>query len=126
MSTPKPKSLKQLTREWDKRLKDSGFEDIEQRDGRLKRWESHFFKQRPDVEFQEAKTSYYRMAGYFLHEHKFEDDVIKLIWQLHSEGLGQRTIIKELKHRGLRGHFNFVGSTIRTLAALMKKRYANG
>lgn len=127
------KDFKKLQREWNKRLKDSGFKDIEQPDGRLKRWDSHYFQlqfsqnhQGLTKEYQESKIAYYRMAGYFLNDYKFQDEVEKLIWNMHSEGVGQRAIIKELKHRGLRGHFDYVGGTIRRLAAEMKKRYQNG
>lgn len=122
------KELKKLQREWNKKLKDSGFVDAEEPDGRLKRWHGHYFhnRYRPDPEFQASKEEYYRMAGHFLYDHAFEDDVQRLIWSMHAEGKGQRVIIKELKHRGLRGHFDFVGSTIRNLAIAMKKRYQNG
>ncbi len=128
-----PKDFKKLQREWNKKLKDSGFNDIEQANGLLKRWDSHYFQlqfsqnhQGLTKEFQESKMAYYRMAGYFLNDYKFTDESEKLIWTMHAEGKGQRSIIKELKHRGLRGHFDFVGATIRRLVVEMKKRYQGG
>lgn len=117
---------KKLAREWAKKLKDSGFVDIEETDGRLKKWESHFFTHRPDKVFQDAKAEYYRMAGHFLHDHLFVDEEEKLIWTLHADGKGQRQIIKEMQRRGYVAHFNKVGSIVRRLSAEMKKSHQEG
>ncbi len=117
---------KKLARLWAKKLANSGFEDIEQSDGRLKKWEAHYFNHRPDKPFQEAKTAYYRMAGYLLHDHIFEDEKEKLIWSLHAEGKGQRQIIRELHKQGHQACFDSLRPVINKLSAEMKRKYQEG
>lgn len=96
--------FKKLKKEWDQKLKESGFEDIEFDENHLRKHDDYMFRNRLakyGPTFFEAKQQYYRLAGQFLENHKFEDSDEKLIWQLHSDGVSGRDIVKELKKRGI-------------------------
>lgn len=87
---PNNKDFKKLQAEWDKKLKDDGFEDAENRDGTLKIWHdlhfrkpSHDTNQRADFE---ATSEYYRLTSQFLHSHQFSSLSERHIWELHCEG----------------------------------------
>lgn len=87
--------FEKIQAEWDKKLKESGFVDQEQRDGRLKSW-SNKYKTGDPVRYQ-AKEEYYRAAGQFLYDHKFERPVERRIWELHSQGMARLNIVKALR-----------------------------
>ncbi len=97
------KKLNKLKDKWYAKLEREGFNDIEQEDGRLKSWSMHFVQARygNTAEF-EAKQDYYRLAGQLLHEHKFESELEKLIWEKHCEGETVRGIVTMLKKLGTR------------------------
>lgn len=106
-----PKNLKTLTKTWYKKLKDSGFNDIEQENGLLKDYSNRFYRSQFKEDsgdslenkiqsktlINEAKEEYYRLAGQFLHEHNFNSLVDRHIWKSHSEGLSSRAISKNLR-----------------------------
>ena len=81
---------------WYKKLKKSGFEDIEQDDFNLKTNSSVFFKNHT-FEVWTAKATYYQMASNFLEEYKFNSRIEKVIWEYHSNGISFRDISKLLK-----------------------------
>ena len=93
------KEYKTLVAKWEKKLEESGLENIEQPDGNLKLWASQFFKVRYDATVFEAKEQYYRLAGQFLNDYRFEDKLDKQIWKMHAEGMSIRTIVK-LRRKG--------------------------
>ena len=103
---PKSKKLKALQAVWYKKLKDTGFEDIEDTSNDqefLKSWHSSYFQVRNTPDEFEAHREYYSMAGKFL-EDQFKGqqyDIFKknpsgVVWELHSEGLSIRNIAKNL------------------------------
>jgi hypothetical protein len=47
--------------------------------------------------WKESQAEYYRLASQYLHEKEFKTIRARIIWQLHSEGLSQYKIAKELK-----------------------------
>lgn len=116
---------KQLKTKWDDKLESSGFEDIEQDDGRLKLWAAHYFKSRfknpSDLEFQKAKEAYYRRASQFLFEHDFTDKRAKRIWELHSKGVSIRSIVIILKKEGFKAYKCIVHDAIKLLSKEMKE-----
>lgn len=122
MSQFKTKEFLALKKKWDKKLKSSGFEDIEQDDGNLKLWSSHFFKVRFNETLFGAKEEYYRLAGQFLHEKVFKDHKTKLIWQLHSEGISIRDIVIALKKRGFKAYKNAVHRIVQDLTEQMLEK----
>lgn len=126
------KEYKKLEAIWDKKLKKSGFEDIEQKDGNLKQWSTRRFWQNiQNTHYEDRKVSYdseeeyYRMAGHFLHEYEFSSKREKLMWSLHAEGLTMIAIAKILKQKNYKkfGGKSNVGRIILTLAAKMKEMY---
>ncbi len=94
------KDFKKLQALWDKKLADSGFVDAESRNGSLKDYHSFRLQKTDrsclDPVSLEAKESYYRFAGQFLHSHTFGSEVERTIWTLHGEGLSVRNIGKHL------------------------------
>lgn len=100
---PKSKDLKELTKTWYKKLEDSGFNDIEQEDSVLKHHHGPWFHMMYDKDPNAVKhkVRYYRLAGFFLNEHKFAKLIHKAIWEYHAQGLGCREIssILEEKHK---------------------------
>lgn len=103
MSQKKPRTeFEKLQAVWDKKLKDSGFNDIETRDDRLKSWSTKlFFYHQADA--WEAKRSYYQMAENFLTEYKFDTEREKTIWAYHAEGISCRDIAKIFKDAKIKG-----------------------
>lgn len=121
-----------LTKEWDKKLKKSGFEDIEQPNGQLKTWSSQFYRptkthrgtvDEDKVAVLELKSEYYRLAEHFLNQYKFESKYEKAAWKLHSEGKSYRTIVNSLKFKFPNNEFainkDSVNSLIKGLAKQM-------
>lgn len=87
-----------LKAEWNKKLKDSGFEDIERADGTLK----------PEVDYRsldgtrgnglkDARQEYDDIVQHFLNHGNFTNLVDYTVWKLHSEGMSYRDISNELK-----------------------------
>jgi hypothetical protein len=97
-----PDEFKKLQAKWDKKLADDGFFDIEQRDGNLKVWASHLHKVHYNETLYRAKEDYYRLAGQFLHDHKFDSRLERAVWELHSTGVGMREIVVMLKKRRMK------------------------
>lgn len=124
MDQPSSKQFKKLQKQWYNRLKESGFEDIENSYGRLSgntvnRW---YY----DPTKVEAKTTYYRYASHFLNEHKFESKVHKYIWTLHAEGCGLREISAKLKAlRISKLKKSQIHNIVTELAKLMLEKYKN-
>lgn len=119
--------LKKLQKVWYDKLKKDGFEDIERDENRLKVYSSYRFgKKRGMIQAggYESKTEYYRLAGWFLHEHKFKSKVEKLIWQLHSEGKSGQVIAEILKKKKLKNiGRKTVWVIVNELETLMKQKY---
>jgi hypothetical protein len=90
---------KALLKEWDARLKLSGFEDAE--GGMVNGNNSCFSDGRMStarrMEYFLDSEEYFRLAGLFFHHHKFESPRDKYVWRLHSEGFSTRAISKETK-----------------------------
>jgi hypothetical protein len=90
----KKQSLQQLQQKWDLKLAKAGFVDIEDRaSGNLKEW--HSANQYLSPAHEEDKE-YYRLAGSFLHDHKWPSRLYKQIWELHSQGMPIRAIAAKL------------------------------
>jgi hypothetical protein len=109
----KKQTLKQLKAKWYKVLKDEGFKDIETNENYLKdstidRVGRNTFS-RLDSSDEEnsvpaltakavwnAKQDYYYYAEHFLNDYKFDSELEKNIWKLHSEGISVKDIFKTL------------------------------
>lgn len=107
---PSPKQIAY----WYKKLKQSGFKDIEDSKEDLIVHHSFDFMSHDPLRF-DSNRRYYELAGQLLNEHPFQDAVQKSIWRLHSEGNQNRAIAKKLKVTEWR-----VFTTIRDLSTLIK------
>lgn len=136
MSSPyNTKKFKDLKNLWYKKLKKSGFVEIENTNSEeeyLNRWDSSWFMNRQSnwrkvsaqpmdsgsqkSMFIQAKMEYFYMAGHFLTEYRFDSPRDKEIWKLHSEGMHHVEIAKITKVPK-----NRVGETVRRLAQEMLK-----
>lgn len=94
MSPQNSKEFLALQEKWYKKLKKSGFEDVETPDGKLKEWDSNFFRQQYDGIKVKAKERYYQLAGQFLHSHRFKNRLHRKIFKLHSQGFNKVEILK--------------------------------
>lgn len=96
------KEFKDLNAKWRKKLEKSGFEDIENDRGELRSSDSSEYIRNFDPIAAGAKEEYFRRAGFFLYEYKFETELERRIWELHVEGASIREIVRILKKRGLK------------------------
>lgn len=90
-------NFKKLQAKWYKKLKASGFEDIEDVSSPnelLKTWDSQYFLQRYDPGRFKAKERYFELARQFLQDHVFETTREKDIWAEHAEGRSTREIAR--------------------------------
>jgi 23S rRNA A2030 N6-methylase RlmJ len=118
------KEFKKLRDKWYKRLKDSGFVDIENKNGELLTSHADYFRYRQKMLGSttfEVKEEYYRLARQFLSDHKFADKREMLIWEYHSEGKSIREIVRRLKARGHTAYKDLVSNTVKELSQLMRE-----
>lgn len=109
------KKFEDLNKVWKDKLKESGFEDIEQDEDHLKTWHSKRFKTRSAREYGKEKLEYYRRARQFLHEYSFKNEAEYKVWKMHSDGISLADI--DLSLGGRHGKANYV---VRKLRILMK------
>lgn len=81
---------KKLQALWYQKLKDEGFNDIEQDNGALKRWDFSSFQDKDRIE---EVANYYHAATHYGHTtENFITIVEKYVWLAHSEGLSYRDV----------------------------------
>jgi len=107
------KQLAQLIKEWDEKLKASGFKDIEDRKrDTLKSWAGTTYltfnkdqekKIEPQRDYgystltwKQSQAEYFRLASQILHEATFKSEQHRIMWELHSEGYSGVEIAKQL------------------------------
>lgn len=93
-------NLKKLQKQWYKKLKKSGFNDIEDTNSPnefLNTWDSLYFLTHYSPGQFEAKQKYFTLARQFLEAHVFDTSKEKLIWSLYAEGMSIRGIARKLK-----------------------------
>lgn len=93
-------TLKALKTKWYRKLKNAGFNDIEDTNSPnefLKTWHSTWFKTHSTPESFKEKHRYYQMTTYFATSHTFSNKLEERIWCLHSEGLSYREIAKKVR-----------------------------
>lgn len=81
--------LRKLEREWDRKLKDDGFVDIEWR-----HTTGPDYIQRPRARIDEATGAYYRLAEQFAAQ--LEDEHERELWALHAQGKSRTRIKRSL------------------------------
>lgn len=101
------KGFKDLQVLWYQKLKDAGFEDIENtriEGAPLVYYHSHRFATAYNPLFFSQRQEYYRLAGIFLYHHEFDSSTERSIWELHSEGLSIAKIAIRLKVKAYVAH----------------------
>lgn len=116
------KEFKKLQADWDAKLKESGFEDAETRDGNLKTWHKYDVLDRFSREDGETKMEYFAAAGRFLHDYQFESLSERTVWQLHCEGLSIRQILKAIKDSKVKSKWK-VHQIVQKLKAAMVNKW---
>jgi hypothetical protein len=122
---PDEHDLQALQKIWYKKLRDSGFEDIEDVSSPqrfLKTWHSTYFFNRYTPETYEHKEMYYRMCSHFLHEYAFPTDRLKEIWKMHTEGMSLRSMSFLLKKRRIYLNKDKLNKIISNLVEVMKNQ----
>jgi hypothetical protein len=114
---------KTLQNKWNKLLKKSGFEDIEDSNGLLKEWSRKLFQVKgkyiENLTKQGAKEEYYRLAGHFLYDYKGFEPTSRYIWELHANGMSMREIVQKIK----RPSKSTIGTIIKNLSNEMIRMY---
>lgn len=106
---PPQTDFAKLQAEWDKKLADSGFVDVEDRRASgdlLKAWHGKYFQVRYTPDQFVAKREYYELATSFLNEFFFSEETLgyfgiidqdKRVWSLHADGKSIREIAALLR-----------------------------
>lgn len=96
------KSFKLLSTEWNKKLEDSGFEDVEfelKGDRGLKQRATNSYRQATKLE-RETRLEYYCFLGYLAHNTVFQNELEQIVMIRHSEGVSCKEISNEIgRHR---------------------------
>lgn len=106
----------ELQKQWYKKLKDTGFEDIEQDEEKLKNRTALQNLSKYEPITAAAKEEYYRLAGQFLYEYEFSNDRERVIWELHSDGNSIEKIVLNMNVRGYKVYKRLVHETLQRLA----------
>lgn len=115
MSPWKTSSLKELYKEWEKKLKDSGFEDAEQSVGNdrvLKQYATNFSRQEP-LDQTLARGRYYDLLLHRVNQSRFLDPVHKTIMHRTAKGAKNSEIHQELREAGIRINIHTIYLIIR-------------
>jgi DNA-binding NarL/FixJ family response regulator len=87
-------NLKQLAKLWNKKLKDSGFKDIEDEHGNLKVYDSELQSRISKSEYL-STMHYYERARELVHS-KYLEGRDRYIWQRHAEGESNEEIARSV------------------------------
>lgn len=123
-----------LQKEWYGKLKESGFEDIEWKEGLLRggSLDTRFGIKGLQFNLTNAEIiEYYDLAERFLSEYEFKNQYESTIWDHYSQGRSIREISDILiknptkKVRGQAKNKSRVGEIVKRLSTIMLKRYIN-
>lgn len=131
----KPRTEYEKQREiWYKKLKDSGFYDIERDENTLKEYSFLVFSPRRALLQNggwQAKAAYYSMAERFLQEYPFNVETRqgrreRIVWEYHSNAISIRDIVKVLTGLRWRGITRtYVWGIVKSLRNKMFALYMN-
>lgn len=123
----KQKPSKELQAEWNQKLQDSGFEDIETADGRLKMWSARWNTPKYRKTLQ-ARQEYTYLANQLLNNYPFDSELDRVIWGYHVDAIGVRDIADILNKLGIynKTNRNSVHNVIKRYRAIMFRLYLKG
>lgn len=124
--SPKSKEFIALKKKWYAKLEKAGFDDIEQDEEHLKKWDGHFFAKRCRSPAAGPQEEYYRLAGQFLHDHLFTSVFERLVWQMHCDGVSVEAMVRALKDSKRKFNKNTLHKIIKSLADMMLRANLNG
>lgn len=104
--------FKCLQREWEGRLRESGFKDIEDPSGRLRQNAANSYRTTIHAVI-DGKRRYFELLGQWNHEKEFKNDIERLVMQRRSEGVFIKDILRELESIGKKRHWDTVRLIIR-------------
>lgn len=110
---------------WYKKLKDSGFKDIETPQGYIKDWPRQRIQRDFTPEYIQEKQTYFSAASELYWTHEFESRLEKNIWQLHCDGKSYREIAAALRNSKNKLNKDKVQITISKLAKLAYRMVMN-
>ncbi len=113
------KEFKKLQKTWYKKLKDTGFNDLETESGLSKQNVGTYFYNVYHPDRFEFQAEYYRRVGYFLHTHKFKNTFERRIWELYAEGVTIRETVRILTDAKIRTYKREVHEIRQALTKLM-------
>ncbi len=122
-----PQNYNKLKKLWYKKLKDSGFNDLEKENNEMRSLNGgvpyNYRSDKPKV-VTEAIEAYYYLCRHFLNDHQFENERERIIWTYHTEGIPSSQIKTILKDAGITVNSKpHIDHTIRTLVKEMKRKY---
>lgn len=137
---PKDPAFKKLQNKWYKKLKQTGFDDIESNENNLKVWSNTKFQtignqvfdstktfssNYDEIKlFHESKEEYYRLASSYYWDAEFPTYKEKFIWEQHVKGLGRHEITSMYNKKYKTGVSDFViRAVILHHDIEMKKKY---
>ena len=126
MATQPKASFNKLKNLWYKKLKDEGFEDIETDEDTLKSWSVYGRIGSPEYTRyrQQSADAYYSLADLFLNEHNWPNELERIIWEYHANGISTRNITKLLEDAGIKKtNRTTVWQVISRCRTLMKQQY---
>lgn len=116
------KQYRELQAVWYKKLKEQGFEDIEdtsKSDRPLEAWHSLRFQKVVGVQVDMTQAYYYR-AKELLNTYQFKNKTHQRVWELHCEGLSKREIAEEIKNLEKTYKRESIGLIIKNIAKKCK------
>lgn len=103
-----PKQFKDLKEEWDQKLEEVGFNDIESPNDTLKTWDSCNFRRKRTLNLLNERQRYFQLATQLLNDHPFLviTQTEEEIWHMFCEGMTTREIAQTFKNQGRKLHKN--------------------
>lgn len=116
------KGFLKLKNEWYKKLKDAGFNDIEKTEYKLINHQHPAPKMMAeDSPRYRQQEEYYTMARHFATNHTFASETDRFVWELHSEGIGYRSISTALSEKGITLKKSTICNVVRKYVVIMRK-----
>lgn len=119
-----PNEFQRLNEEWQQKLKDTGFKDIENKNYDLMSFHGTLFnghkRTQDSTEYMESKLQYFQMASSLLNDYRFKTKLDKTVWTYHAEGKKNTEIFKLL---GEKLKLTKINGIVLALKEKMKKKY---
>lgn len=107
----KTEEFKKIQKDWEDKLRESGFNDLEQ-NGKLVQNSQNVWRTQVSS-IIEGKRRYFELLEYWCHAETFKDDVERFIIEKRSEGLKINEISAKLKTLGKRSGLETIRKTLR-------------